>query len=308
MPEEKLVKHFEFIAYEDHRTKDFFQVYLPEVISVPRSTLYLGKDKDTDKLFRDETISLFTEHYESICRLLGTDRAINFTGITNSVYSYALNKSSLFQRAVIEDNILSEYTPRTNEQLIIATLLDRAFALANAQTSNAVPLSLVLNQLTGKWLMRLLRKSYIELYNLICKQSWHEIYFLSQDEDWRNFIGSINNYIRIIQKSKIHGLDPSIDSYINKLSHSLSLMSLLSLAKSGALNAIKSKLYNYNLFSEAQVLEELSEKYIDYYIVRCSLFDLRRIDFFANRVIEKLKNKEYYSRFDNQQNNYIIFR
>ena len=173
----------------------FRSVYLPEVVNVSGPDLFIGKVKDTDALFRSETVKIFERHYDTICQAMDVKRAINFTGITNKINSLAVDKANLFQRAVIEENIIEEYKPTAEEQLIIATLLDRSFALANAYTSNAIPLSLVLNQLTGKWLIHLLSKSYRMLYNMICRLNWDDVFFLSQDADWRNLISYINAYI-----------------------------------------------------------------------------------------------------------------
>lgn len=296
MPEEKLLKHFEFVAYENKRTDTFFNVYLPEVAGVSADVLYLDKKKDTDALFRGETVNLFEKHIDTICRALQIDRAINFTGITNRIHSYATDSTALFQRAIIEESIINEYQPRDNERLIVASLLDRAFALANAETSDAVPLSLVLNQLTGKWLIHLLSKSYRELYDLISQLSWNGVYALSQSEDWRNFIGYINVYIGIIQDSKLKKYDIPIEAYMNRLSHSLSLLSLLRLLKDEALDATKSKLYEYGLFSEAQNMEEMISILIDSYSgsYRAMLDVIRAIDMYANRIIERLtKDKQF---------------
>lgn len=296
MSEEKLLKHFEFVAYENKRTDTFFNVYLPEVAGVSADILYLDKKKDTDALFRGETVNLFEKHIDTICRALQIDRAINFTGITNRIHSYATDSTALFQRAIIEESIINEYQPRDNERLIVASLLDRAFALANAETSDAVPLSLVLNQLTGKWLIHLLSKSYRELYDLISQLSWNGVYALSQSEDWRNFIGYINVYIGIIQDSKLKKYDIPIEAYMNRLSHSLSLLSLLRLLKDEALDATKSKLYEYGLFSEAQNMEEMISILIDSYSgsYRAMLDVIRAIDMYANRIIERLtKDKQF---------------
>lgn len=297
MPEEKLKTHFEFIAYESKRTDTFFRVYLPEIAVAPKDTLYLGKEKDTDALFREETINLFEKHCDSICRTFEIGRAINFTGIVNRIQSYALDKSSLFQRAVVEENIAEEYNPHSSERIIIATLLDRAFALANAETSNAVPLSLVLNQLTGKWLIHLLQKTYKELFNLICELKWAEVFTLSQDEEWRKFIAYINAYIGIVQDSKLKKYYAPIEPCINKLSHSLSLLSLMKLIKDEAIDATKSKLYEAGLFSDAQNIELMLELFLDSYYgkYRVLLDVLRAIDLYANRIVERLTEEKKYS-------------
>lgn len=296
MSEEKLINHFEFVAYKSTRTDTFFRVYLPEVVTSPKNTLYLGKEKDTDALFREETIALFEKYCDPICRSLEINRAISFTGMTARIQSFALDKSTLFQRALVEEMIVDEYKPQDRERIIIATLLDRAFALANAETSSAVPLSLVLNQLTGKWLIHLLSKTYKELYTLICELSWESLFSLSQDEDWRKFIEYINAYIGLIQDSNLKKYSVPIQTYINKLSHSLSLLSLLKLAKDEAIDVTKSTLYEYGLFSEAQNMEITSALLIDSYggKYRMLLDVLRAIDFYTNRVTERLtKDKQF---------------
>lgn len=296
MPEEKLLNHFEFIAYESKRNDIFFNVYLPEIAGVPTEALYIGKKKDTDALFRGETINLFEKHIDTICHTLPIDRAFVFTGIADRVQSYAMDSSALFERAVIEENIKNEYQPRDNERLIVASLLDRAFALANAETSDAVPLSLVLNQLTGKWLIHLLSKSYEELYSLISRLTWNDIFLLSQNEDWCNFIGYINVFIGIVQSSKFNKYDIPIEVSMKKLSHSLSLLSLLRLLKAEALNVTKSKFFERGLFSEAQNIDTTISILIDSYSgsYKARLDVIRAIDMYANRLIEYLtKGKQF---------------
>lgn len=302
MPEEKLITHFEFIAYESKRTDTFFRIYLPEIASAPKDTLYLGKEKDTDALFREEAITLFEKHCDTICRSLEIGRAINFTGIANQIQKYALDRSSLFQRAVVEENIIDKYNPPNEERVIIATLLDRAFALANAETSNAVPLSLVLNQLTGKWLIHLLRRTYKKLYNLICGLNWNNIFTLSQDEDWRKFIAYINVYIGIFQDPRLKEYYIPIESCISKLSHSLSLLSLIKLIKDEAVDAAKNSLYEHGLFSEAQNIEMMINLYVDLYEgkYRVLIDLLEAIDLYANKIVDKLtREKQYLYLLDN---------
>lgn len=288
--EEKLSSHFEYIAYQDKRTTTFFGTYLPEILSLPSDAIYIGNDNDTDALFRRDSIDLLKKHYDPVCKTLNPNRAIVFTGIINRIHGFALDQTSLFQRALIEDTIVNEFSPNGNERLIVATLLDRAFALANAETSNAVPLSLVLNQLTGKWLHRLLYRSYGQLYQLICNLSWAEIYELSQNEDWRNFIGYINAFIFLIQDSNVKKYPVEIETYTKKLSSSISLLNLLHFAKEEAIDAMKDKLFEFGLFSEAIYLDEtidlLASCYVGKYSTLVKL--VSAIDIYANRIIENL--------------------
>lgn len=217
--------------------------------------------------------------------------------MVNRIQSFALDKAILFQRAVVEDAIVDEFTPSNQERTIIATLLDRSFALANAETSNAIPLSLILNQLTGKWLQHLLIKTYANIYRLICELSWSEIFTLSQDEDWRKFISYINVFIGVVQDSWNKKYEVVIESCINKLSHSLSLLSLAKIIKKEAVDAAKNKLFHNGYFSEAQNMELLVETALDSYRgkYRVLLDVLQAIDIYAKRIDEKLTIEKKYS-------------
>lgn len=297
MSEEQLVKHFEFIAYESFRTSSFFDTYLPEVADVSPSALFIKKKRDTDALFRTATIKTFDHNYDDICRILGTERAICFTGITNRIFNYALDKSILFQRALIEESIVKEFQPSNNEQKIIATLLDRSFASANARTSDGTPVSLILNQLTGKSLIKILSKSYKNLFSLICSLNWDDIYYLSQDKDWQKLITYINAYIAIIQKSYIYRTDFFIDECMKKLSHSISLLSLLRITKTEAFSALKSKFYDPSINTAAQNLEVMVDLLNDAYVGKHrKLLDvLSAIDLTAISLEEKIRNEKNYS-------------
>lgn len=296
MPEEKLVKHFEFVAYESNRTRTFFGVYMPEVVSVSPNVLYINKLHDTDALFRSETQNQFLSHTNEICSDLEVTRAINFVGMANTIQSFALDRSTLFQRALIEDKIVDQYNPNSNEKNITATLLDRAFALANAETSNAYPISLIKNQLTGRWLAHLLYKSYRELYNAINELSWSEIFSLSQNEDWQKLITCINAYISVAQDAKEKKYELPIENYINGLSHSLYVLALVKLIRNEAIDAAKEKMYQIGLFSGAQDIEMVAELLADAYSGKYRmLFDvLCAIDYYSSKVLEELtKEKKY---------------
>ena len=290
MPEEMLVRHFEYVAYESSRVGDFFNLYIPEVVKNPKRTLYIGKEHDTDLLFRTASAKIFSKHCDTVCSILDTKRAIEFAGIANRVQTYAFDKSLLFHRGVIEDAINDEYRPRKNEKAIVATLLDRAFALANAQTSKAAPLSLVTNQLTGRWLMHLLFKTYRQLYNLIAQLDWHEVFALSHNTDWRRFIETINAYIYLIQDSTLKKYDIPIEYCINKLSSDMFRFSLIIDIKNSAIDAVESKLFEQGVYSNAQDMQEILTLCTDTYCGKHAslLTALRAIDYYANRIAKQL--------------------
>ena len=265
MPEEKLIQHFEFVAYEDARTDHFFSVYLPNTVNGSQSDLFIDKINDTDALFRSGTVDILTDNYEPICKTLDINRSIAFTGMVNRIQGMAWDNSSLFQRALIEEIIIDEFNPRRNESLAIATILDRAFANANAQTSNAIPISLVRRRLTGRWLCRLLNKSYSDLYSEICKLSWQEVYELSQDEDWDNFIRYINCYIYLVQQSRNDRRSQDTESIIKRMSSSLQMYKFLNYLKDEAISAIKDQMMDVGMIYDALMLEKMIHLLLDFY-------------------------------------------
>lgn len=290
MPEEMLVNHFEFIAYEDVRTDTFFNEYLPEKRANSKNELYIGKIKDTDALFRQETIELLTIHYEPICEALDFNRSIVFTGMVNRIQDLALNKYSLFQRALIEDIIAKEFKPQNVESQAIATLLDRGFALANAGASDAVSISLIRNILTGRWLQRLLQKTYSDLYSLICNLSWHQVFELSQSADWISFIDYINDYIFIIQEMNRNSIPINIEKIIGRLTTSVGMYKFFCLLKEEAMSAAKEKLLEAGMIFDAFTLENNIKRLDEIYLGKVSpLLDLLlAIDCYARRNVENL--------------------
>lgn len=290
MPEEVLVNHFEFVAYEDTRTDSFFNEYLPEKRIQSENILYIGKSKDTDALFRQDTINILTANYEPICEVLDVNRSIVFTGMVNRIQDLALNRSSLFQRALIENIISDEFRPQKIESQAIATLLDRSFALANAGASDSVPISLLRHTLTGRWLQRLLRKSYSQLYSLIYNLSWHEIYELSQDPDWITFVEYVNDYIFLIQEMNRKRISIDIEKTIGRLATSLETYEFLRFLKDEAISAAKETLLDAGMVFEALTLVDNIDKLSEIYLGRIDpLLDIiRAIDCYAKRNIENL--------------------
>lgn len=313
--EEKLSSHFEYAAYTDKRTENFFNIYLPQMVSAAPEDIFINKKNDTDVLFRNNAIELFERYYDSFCRSIQPNDQIIFTGIVRKVEALATDENSLFQRSVVEDYISEEFNPSADKMNFVTTLLDRAFALANADTNEAKPLSFVLNQLTGGWLVKLLKKTYGNLHNLICELSWDEVYELSQDKDWRAFVGYVNAFIWIVQDSTLKSSETAIASSINKLSRYISLLSFWKTVKEEAVEAVKQKMYEFGLVSEAQNFEIMLELSADCYAGKHKvLLDVvNATDMIANRLFEKLdkeKKLSYLLEYEQKQKQkgYEIFR
>lgn len=265
MSEEKLINHFEFVAYEDARTDHFFSIYLPSNTHGSQDALFIDKIQDTDALFRSGTVDLLVENYEPICKTLDINRSIAFTGMVNRIQGMACDNGSLFQRAIVEEIITDEFNPRRSESLAIATILDRAFANANAQTSNAIPISLIRRRITGRWLHRLLYKSYSDLYNEICNLSWPEVYELSQDKDWDLFIRYINCYIYLVQHSVHSRRFHDTESILRRMSSSLQMYRFLSYLKDEAISAIKDQMIDAGMIYDAMMIEDMVQLLCDFY-------------------------------------------
>lgn len=290
MPEEKLINHFEFVAYEDSRTDDFFSNYLPQRASSSRNELFIDKVHDTDALFRSGTVDLLMENYEPICEALGLNRSIVFTGMVNRIHAMADDNNSLFQRALIEEIIVDEFAPKQNESIAIATILDKGFAQANAQTSNAVPISLIRGRVTGRWLHRLLYRSYRDLFNEICNLSWSEIFTLSQDDTWDEFIRFVNCYIYLVQQARKSGRRNDTENIIKKMSTSIQMYKFLSYLKDEAINALKEQMIEIGMLYDANALDNLIELYADFYAGndRAILKIIQAIDEYAKRNLINL--------------------
>lgn len=299
MKEDDLLHHFEYVAYQDPRTHTFFDEYMPQIVKGNESDQFIDKVNDTDALFRKEAADIFQKHNDAICRTMDFPHAVKFWGATSRICDFAMDRSILFQRSLVENNIIREFHPRENEKYIIASLLDRAFSLANAGSSEALPLSLILNQLTGPWLADLLRRSYKQLFSLICNMTWHEVYSLSQNEDWCRFIKYINAYIYFIQDSFIRKQDFRMQRYIDRLVHSISLLSLLKGASDKAISAIKSKFYNMGMFTQAQDLSLMKDFAIQSYNGKHKLLYnvVCCIDVTAQTLTQSLATARKYSSF-----------
>lgn len=318
MSEESLVNNFEFIAYENSRTDRFFNTYLSDVASVSSNKLYIGKEHDTDSLFRSFANDSFELHYDEVCCLLKPMERIQYTGITNKIQELANNPTHLFQRSIVENIIDEEYNPTDFEKNVVSVLLDRSFARANAETSNAKPLSLITNQLTGRWLYKLLKKSYRFLFENICNLSWDEIFYLSQDQDWQNFIEYINTYINTLQNVRKAGenkeFEYQIENYIDKLSNSLSLFVLLKQIHNEVIDEIKSEFITVGLVSEIQnlnltidLIENIHKGKYQY-----AIDVLLSIDMLANKIFNKLTKEKDLSYLihdnDRSKRNYHILK
>lgn len=311
LSEENLLSHFEYAAYTSNRKDAFFNIYLPSTNS--NKDIFIGKDKDTDLLFRESTASLFNTYFDSLCGLFDPSRRINFTGIVREIVASANYKDALFQRAILEDNIQEEFSPSSEESSIVSSILDRAFAKANADTSAAVSISLIMNQLNGKRLIKLLKVNYPYLYKKICAMTWRDVYYLSQDKDWRSFISYINVFIYVIQNMLKSREGIPIDDVIKKFAHINSLYSTLSILKNEAISSFNSFALENAALSSAVDIERAIETLYDCYSGKYRLlFDtMAAIGIFEEIIEKRILAYDKYSKLDvlaeQQQNkNYVI--
>jgi hypothetical protein len=236
---------------------------------------------------------------------LGTKDAIIFNGIVNEIEQLAGDKNNLFQRNLIKNQIISEYHPSSDKIEFATILIDSAFSLANAATNNAIPISFVMNQLTGRWLSCLLKKTYYKLYNLICNLTWVEVYNLSQDKEWREFILLINSFIYLVQNLSLKNQPFIIESNIKKMSSYVFKLAFWNFVKTQALDALKNKMYEFGPISEFQNFEFMLDLYTACYNgkYRFLIDAINATDSFANRLTERLEWKQfsYLLEFGNRQ-------
>lgn len=313
MPEERLVNHFEFVAYNDSRTKEFYSTYLKQVVMANPNRLFVKKKHDTDSLFRKNTISIIEYQYDNICKAMGANESIVFTGIVNRILSFALDKGTLFQRSVIENEIKNEFKCKGYEQQVVEFILDKSFAIANAKTNDSYPISMISNQLTGYWLMSLLSVSYRRLYHRICELSWTDIFSLTNDSDWRMLIEYINAFIFAFQKQHEYKQDTSIQLCVRNLSNRVSVLRLLLFLKKQSIDFLQNKLVERGLIAESYNIELASELLQSFINGRSGpLIDsVLAIDSTAKRIFGKIDTEEkfgYLAKLGREQKNktYII--
>ena len=315
MPEEQLLTHFEFVAYEDSRTSNFYKYYLPQFYDEDsKSKIFIPKPNDTDLLFRQYAADQFETHYDNICRFLDLNSQITFTAIASEIEDRASDSQSLFQRALIEDVVRNNFQSTAQERQIVATFLDRAFALANAKASNAYPLTLILNQLTGKSMIELLSKVYPKLYHEICELSWTGIYRLSQTNAWIGFVKCINAFIYIVQHLHKNHEPFSIDELVKKFESYSTLYTLTKFIKDKAIDNVKSKMYEQYIFSQSQDPDQIFDLLLDCYSGKYKrLVDVMiAIDRYEEGIEKELSLRKYNYLQDlgtlQQKSNYEIFK
>lgn len=315
LSEQRLLGHFEFQAYSDARTPNFFDIYLPQVANVSPSKIFIKKARDTDQLFRDNAIEIVSKNFDSLCSRLPLDAGMQLGPILNEITLQASEKNTLFQRSIVEDAIKEKFAPSPELLMASSSILDQAFALANADTSYAKPLSLILNQLTGKWLAFLLRKTYGHLYQAICGLPWCSLYALSQNESWISLITFINALIYLVQDSSKNKYDNHISELMPKIAHQIQAYQFISeVAKTAKENA-KKKAFEMGILSEAQNLDTMINLQLE--CLRSNqryLIDtIKSIDLYAARVYDDLTKVQKYEYLrelasKQRQKNYEIFR
>lgn len=315
LSEQQLLEHFEFQAYSDSRTPNFFDIYLPQVANVSPSKIFIKKARDTDQLFRNNTIEIVNKNFDSLCSKLPPEVGMQLGFILNEITLRASEKSALFQRAIVEDAIKEKFAPSPELLMASSTILDQAFALANADTSYAKPLSLILNQLTGRWLAFLLEKTYGHLYQAICDLPWCSLYALSQNENWISLIIFINALIYLVQDSSRNKYDNHISKLMPKIAHKIQTYHLVSEVAETARENLRKKAFEIGIRSEAQNIDTMINLTLECFRGNQQyLIDtIRSIDLYATRVYDDLTKVQKYEYLrglasKQRQKNYEIFR
>jgi hypothetical protein len=201
-PEQELIKHFEYIAYNSKHTKYFYDTYIHDIVIPHTHSLYIDKIYDTDDSFRKSVISQINRNMDIICSIMPIKSNLHMGKIFNELYIMAENRHLLFQRTAIENQLLDNFGATMDELTIIGRILDNGFAYSNAISCGAVPLSLIQNRLTGRELIHILSATDYELFSMVKNLNWNEIYRLSNSDIWRDFTDRLNRLLQIYQLSK----------------------------------------------------------------------------------------------------------
>lgn len=246
MDEHKLLNHFEYTAYSNQRTADFFTIYLPQVISIPSSDLYIDKVNDTDALFREATKKEINNSFDSFASALRSSDNIKLTSILYELEAMT-GSNSLFQRAIIEERLKERFTIDSLQFGVVSTILDRSFAFANAETSLAQPITSITSRLTGIYLARIMASCYPQLYRKIKCLSFEQVFQLSNDHDLRKLVDVLNALVFLSSSNKLVQIG-LIDKY-GFISLSLSAKNLASVLFDISLDLVISRYFENELVS-----------------------------------------------------------
>lgn len=266
--EKELFHHFEYLAYTSTRTSNFYQKYLPTIMGKNIRKLYIRKKYDTDKLFRKEVknkiIGMSGLEYDKLSRAISPMDFIKLQGILNDTIEDA-DQAPLFQRAVIENKIIQNYHPGKLVTLEVSDILDKSFAYANAYTNDAVPVTFIENQLTGKWLIKLLKGAYPNVYMKIISIPWDCLYDLAVCDEWKAFKMYINALIATLQKPylvkdkvEIERME-SIERDVMKAIKDITTYNLFNGLLSEVISKIKNQLKTSGLFYEINQTDVIIE-------------------------------------------------
>jgi len=282
--EERLVQHFEYLAYNSIHTDFFYNVFIKEVVQ-SKHDLYIEKIFDTDETFRQSVITQVNNDCSRICAYLPVNAAIHMGKIFNNLIFIAEDRKSLFQRSAIESKLQEECSATAYEIRIVSRILDKGFAYANGVSSYAAPLSLITNRLTGKSFIRILKAADNELYELIHNLDWIAIYRLSINDTWLDLIDHLNRLLVIYQERAKH--KSSIYSS-EQIEYSVVTVKLVEKLYETAIETFQKELFKAGtIIIDVLNLKNYSDKVLEHYLSITSNYweDIKEI----NELIPALK-------------------
>lgn len=246
--DELLEKHFEYTAYSSNRPQIFFNSYLA---SIQDSDIYLPKISDTDADYRQRVKLIIDSKADDICKVLPVQERIRMDGAFASLFSYANDETVLFQRSIVDEHLQEEHNLLNFETNILRNMLDSGFAYANAISSDAVPISRIQNQITGKYIAELLRQCDPPLFDLLVSLDFEQVFVLCTDTTWNEFIDVLNMIVLLYQQKQLHEntLPP-----IHSLTLHENTISLVCLLADKFSSSFSSLLIDHGLFAERQHL------------------------------------------------------
>ena len=292
--ESKLLNHFEYTAYTDPRTPAFFNVYLPEIVTVSASSLYIDKVNDTDKLFREATKDEINSSFDSFATALSIPDNINLTSILYGLEAMT-GSNSLFQRAIIEEQLSEKYRMNQVQSKVISTILDRSFATANAKTNESRPISSIIHRLTGEFMIRIMKLCYPQLFSKVKSLSFEQLFQLSIDHDFRTLVDILNALVFLTEQNKLAKI--CITDICGVISLSLTAFHLTKVLFNLSVDLAKSN-YICNDIISSLMSNELIYQFIREYNtapVNAYLEALKLADQYFHRISENIDNYRWLS-------------
>lgn len=197
------IENFEIGIYQSDITYGFLKEFLVDDLKLRgNNTFILHRESDADSINRHLLLDKVTNldyMNEGLKSILSTDE---IDKVITTLSDRAKDKSVLFQRGYILNELFCQYPDLNRERLFFYKLFDTNYNNAMAQAVGAVRLSQIKSRLTAVSLEFFMRKLDVNLYKELSTLTPHQLYILTNTDDWQVYVGFISSLFSLLYNYK----------------------------------------------------------------------------------------------------------